>query len=283
MQRATPEPTDAKQDQIPKENKILAFRALKHGLKFSYENWRMWQNYMIVCMDVGEFAEACRALGRVVEELSEKNGADAVDLDVLEYLVHAVVQPESLSPILDADTTSNTNGNNGTVQQVQSPNSGRGLYPRVADLFTRIILPRISSSPRIFRSHAKLLVWKKGSNWAQKALDAHINAYNCSVVDDERVETDLERWRIAVGEVGDLVQTLRTLAPDIEKPYLQPGSPNTGGSGGGEREDRRKDFNWQFQARSVLRSFIARTKRTFGDEPEWEKLPELLESLKSSL
>lgn len=240
----------------------------------------MWQNYMIVCMDVGEYAEAVRALGRVVEELSDKQGADAVDVDVLDYLVDAVVRPETVPepPAADKEgTTSPANPN----EIVQSPNSGRGLYPRVADLFTRTILPRISSSPRVFRAYGKLLVWKKGppgSDWAHEAIDAYMNAYRASVVADEEVETDLDRWRVAVGEVEDLIQVLRTLAPDVEaKGGGATGveAQNSNGHGGA-----RQDFNWQFQARSILRSFMARTKRTFGDEAEWEKLPELLESLK---
>ncbi|KAJ3556322.1 hypothetical protein NM688_g2090 [Phlebia brevispora] len=50
-------------ERIPFTNRLLAFRALKQGLRFNYDNWRMWSNYMIVAMDVGELSEACRALG----------------------------------------------------------------------------------------------------------------------------------------------------------------------------------------------------------------------------
>ena len=56
---------------VPFDNKLLAFHALKIGLKHSYDNWRMWMNYMIVAMDVGEFSEAARAQARVVEERPE--------------------------------------------------------------------------------------------------------------------------------------------------------------------------------------------------------------------
>ena len=75
---------------IPFSNKMLAFRAMKHGLRFSHNNWRMWANYMIVSMNVGELFEAARALGRVVEETSDKVGAQSVDEDVLERLVDHV-------------------------------------------------------------------------------------------------------------------------------------------------------------------------------------------------
>ena len=84
--------TDDSPSSIPFANKMLAFRALKQGLKFSFENWRMWTNYMIVSMDVGELAEACRALGRIVEQRYDKIGAEAVDEDVLDRLVDAVTE-----------------------------------------------------------------------------------------------------------------------------------------------------------------------------------------------
>ena len=93
---------------------MLAFRALKQGLKFSYENWRMWNNYMIVSMDVGELSEACRALGRVVEERSSKDGASCVDVDVLDRLVNAVTRASAKPDEESGNTPSN-------------PNEGRGL------------------------------------------------------------------------------------------------------------------------------------------------------------
>ncbi len=120
---------------------MLAFRALKQGLKFHYENWRMWMNYTIVAMDVGEFAEACRALGRVVEERATKVGAESVDTDVLNRLVDAATRAP----------------HNETDSVVPSPNEGQNLLRRVEDLFARIILPRVSS-PRIFWARARLLV-----------------------------------------------------------------------------------------------------------------------------
>jgi hypothetical protein len=74
---------------------MLAFRALKQGLKSNYDNWRMWTNYTIVAIDVGELSEACRALSRVVEERASKVGAESVDADVLDRLVTAATSEEN--------------------------------------------------------------------------------------------------------------------------------------------------------------------------------------------
>ncbi|KAF8261197.1 TPR-like protein [Lactarius quietus] len=210
---------------VPFENKILAFRALKQGLKSNYENWRMWTNYTIVAMDVGEFSEACRALGRVVEERASKVGAESVDVDVLDRLVDAA----SSDKITDSE-----------------------LIRRVEDLFVRVLLPRVSS-PRIFRARARLLV---AQGKIPEALEAYLEAYRAGVASQmETGETDVERWREGVREVEDICGVLVNYGPKVE----------------GSR--------WAMQARSIVRTFMGRTK-DFEDEPEWSRLVELLDDLK---
>ncbi|KAI0267900.1 TPR-like protein [Russula aff. rugulosa BPL654] len=212
---------------IPFENKVLAFRALKQGLKFHYENWRMWMNYMIVAMDVGEFAEACRALGRVVEERATKVGAESVDTDALDRLVDAATRTLP----------------NETDSIVPSPNEGQNLLRRVEDLFARIILPVL------LVSQARL----------PEALEAYLEGYRASISGQmEAGETDLERWREAVREVEDIYDVLVNYGPKVE------------GS------------KWKLQARSIVRTFMGRTK-DFEDEPEWSRLVEMLDGLKQGV
>ncbi|KAI0065848.1 TPR-like protein [Artomyces pyxidatus] len=230
---------------ISYENKMLAFRALKQGLKFSYENWRMWMNYTIVAMDVGELSEACRALGRVIEERAAKVGAKSVDEDVLERLVNAVTRaPSNPDDVVE--------GNDTAQSALHNPNEGHGLLRRVEDLFTRVILPRVSSS-RIFRARARLLTWQ--GRW-EEALQAYLDGYRSSVAGKmDKGETDVERWREGVQDVEDVVDVLINFGPKVE------------GS------------KWKLQARSILRTFMGRTK-DFEDEPEWTRLGELQEELK---
>jgi hypothetical protein len=226
-------------DAIPFENKVLAFRALKQGLKFHYDNWRMWMNYTVVAMDVGEFAEACRALGRVVEERAAKVGAESVETDVLDRLVDAATR----APPNEADGIA------------LSPNEGHNLLRRVEDLFARIILPRVSS-PRIFRARARLLV---SQGRLPEALEAYLEGYRAGVAGQmEAGETDLERWREGVREVEDIYDVLVNYGPKVE------------GS------------KWKLQARSIVRTFMGRTK-DFEDEPEWSRLVELLDGLKQGV
>lgn len=232
--------SDDKLKRVPFDNKVLAFRALKQGLKNAYENWRMWNNYMVVAVDVGELSEACRALARVVEERSAKDGADCVDYDVLERLVDAAnrVQVER------------------TPGSDQSEDAGRhpreGLLRQVSDLFDRVILPRVSSS-RIFRAKARLLTAQ--DKW-EDALAAYMDAYRSGAAGTmEKGETDVQKWKEAVTEVEDIVDVLRNFGPKAE------------GS------------KWQLQARSIVRTFMGRT-RDFEDEADWARLTRLQEELR---
>ncbi|KAI0832878.1 tetratricopeptide repeat domain 27 [Trametes gibbosa] len=226
---------------IPFSNKLLAFRALKQGLKYSYDNWRMWANYMIVAMDVGELSEACRALTRVVEERATKDGAAAVDEDVLDKLVDAVAR---------GSAESGEGKPEGAAAGAAAASTG--LARRVTDLFELTILPRVSS-PRISRARARLLTAQERY---EDALNAYLDAYRAGPAGTmERGETDIAKWREAVGEVEETVDVLRNFGPRVE------------------------GFKWKLAARSIVRTFVGRTK-DFEDEPEWARLTALQEEIR---
>ncbi|KAG8767633.1 hypothetical protein FRC16_007304, partial [Serendipita sp. 398] len=236
-------------------NKRLAFRALQQGLKNSYSNWRMWSNYMVVSVDVGELAEACRALGRVVEERSEKDGKESVDIEVLERLISAVARSSDLDESAEKDT------------RPSNPNEGLGLYARLDDLFAQIILPRVADDSRIWKARAQLLTWRK--RWGD-ALEAYNAAYRCDVVTNTQLEVDLESWKEAVVHVEEYIDVLRNFGPRAA----------TEQSSGDDQGKKKRGGTWQFQARSVLRTFMGRTRDAFEDEPEWKHLEGVEEELK---
>ncbi|WWD01136.1 hypothetical protein V866_008075 [Kwoniella sp. B9012] len=235
------------------ENKHLAWRALRQGLRFAYANWRMWQNYMIVSIDVGELSEAARAMTRVVEELSNKDPVLAVDPDVLDKLVDSVTR-DDYSLLKEGNVVPKTS------------NEGFGLLPIVERLFDVTILPRISDSPRIWKTHARLERWKE--NW-QSALDDYLKAYRCSIVSDESVERDLEKWKEAANEIEILVATMSQLGPKAKTQQEEAG-------------EMKKKGDWKFQARGIVRTFMGRTRDAFEDQPDWQRLQDLLDDLKRS-
>lgn len=235
-------------------NKTLAFRALKQGLKHRYDNWRMWSNYMIVAVDVGELSEACRAQARIVEERAAKIGAECVDEQVLARLVDAVTRaPVDPDRSATADSGQDTEQARERPDAVTDPNQGRGLLRRVLDLFERTILPNVSS-PGILHAYARLLTWQ--TRW-EDALKAYLDGYRCGAAGTfERGDTDVEKWREAVREVEDMVDVLRNFGPRVQ------------------------GLNWRHQGRSIVRTFVGRSK-DFEDEPEWSRLLEIQNELRS--
>ncbi|KAI5117046.1 hypothetical protein M0805_007903 [Coniferiporia weirii] len=256
---------------IPFTHKLLAFRALKIGLKHSYTNWRMWTNYMIVAMDVGEFAEAAHAQARVVEERAAKVGAEAVDEDLLDRLVGAVTRALDEQPSdTNAAVAAAAQEANGGAGSTWSPNEGAGLRPRVLDLFERTILPRISSQ-RIYRAYARLLASQ--ARWTE-AVKYHLDVYRLSsaATMEKGGEVDRKKWLEAVVEVEEIVDVLRNFGPRSEK-ETDVTQTDEGGDVAGAGK-------WKMQARSIVRSFAARTRDSFEDDAGWEKIVELQEELK---
>ncbi|GAA6040882.1 hypothetical protein JCM8097_003167 [Rhodosporidiobolus ruineniae] len=233
---------------LPFSRKRAAFQCLRQAIKHSYDSWRLWYNYMVVAVDVGELAEACRALDRMINMRVSQDGEAAVDLEVLDRLVDAVTRGARA----DAE--------DGAEQQaVTDPNSGQGLFKPVQHLLEQTILPRISDSPRIFQAHARLLL---ATHDYAGALDAHLKAYRAGVATDSAVEHDPAKFKAACEQVEETVSMLENL-------------------GSKDREDGElvaKD--WKFQARSLVRTFLGRTKGAFEDEPEYERLKDLVKELR---
>ncbi|XP_033610346.1 tetratricopeptide repeat protein 27 [Cryptotermes secundus] len=69
---------------VKMNQKHRAWLTLQESLKWNYENWRVWDNYMVVSTDVGRFHEVIHAYNRILD-LKEKH----VDIEVLQILVNA--------------------------------------------------------------------------------------------------------------------------------------------------------------------------------------------------
>ncbi|ORY29973.1 putative karyogamy-related protein [Naematelia encephala] len=212
------------------DDKLLAFRALRQGLRVAHNNWRMWENYMIIALDVGELAESARAMTRVIEE----RGEVGIDVDVLDRLVDSVTRD---------DYDSNMNGQ---LVTPKSNNEGFGLLPNVERLFDKVILPRVSSNARVWQSHSRLLRWKQ--DWSG-AIEDYLRAYRCGPASEQGVERDIEKWKEAVVEIQDLVDVLSLLGPKAA-------AESDAASG------TKKKGDWRFQARGIVRTFIGRTRES---------------------
>ncbi|KAJ1522894.1 hypothetical protein ONE63_002036 [Megalurothrips usitatus] len=67
--------------------KNRAWKALQEALKWDYENWRVWENFLIVSLDCAVMDEVIRAYHRILD-LKEKH----VDVEVLEILGRAIIE-----------------------------------------------------------------------------------------------------------------------------------------------------------------------------------------------
>ncbi|EJD55316.1 TPR-like protein [Auricularia subglabra TFB-10046 SS5] len=228
--------------------RLAAFRALREGLKYGYENWRMWTNFMLVSLDIGELHEVVRAMTRIIEERADKDGAACVDQEVLDKLVDGATRSA------DAGSAEQLNAIPEDAEAGAEAHKTPGsLRARVADLFERTIFPRVSS-PQIYKSYARL---KAADGAWSDALKAHLDAYRANTVTHGPWET-VEQWKTAISEVGATVDVLRDL---------------------GSRADGHGSDKWRIQARGLVRTFAARSK-DFVDEPEWARVEALQEELK---
>ncbi|BFZ59012.1 hypothetical protein YB2330_000012 [Saitoella coloradoensis] len=166
-----------------------AFMALKQGLGAKYDSWRMWENYMLVSADVGEWGEVCRAVQRVVELRGEKIGEECLDVEVLQVLVNQVV--------------------GATYPEGEEEARNRGLPRQVNELMKNVVQPIITADPRLWKLMAKLHLWR---DKPADALDAHIKAYRVWTNRPD-LETEIGAWRGACAAAEDLVDAYRSLGP----------------------------------------------------------------------
>ena len=215
------------------DRKRDAWQALKQATAGNYENWKIWQNYMFVSIDIGEFPEAIRSMKRVIDVLGAKNGEGCLDEEVVEILVQRAAQDD--------------------------PTEERGVGKQVMDLFTKSIIPLITTSARLWNSAARLYLWR---GLYSDALDANVKAFR-TYLNNPGLESDVKVWDTAVEEAEKLIDAYRNLG---EKP---------GRIGGVVCKD------WRYQARSALRGLKGRGKTSHERTVGWDKLEDLLQDLKN--
>ncbi|XP_028396101.1 tetratricopeptide repeat protein 27-like [Dendronephthya gigantea] len=71
---------------IKMKQKDRAFRTLQEALRANYDNWQMWENFLVIGTDVGAFEQVIQAFHRLMD-LKEKY----FDIEVLGILVQSVI------------------------------------------------------------------------------------------------------------------------------------------------------------------------------------------------
>ncbi|XP_053625615.1 tetratricopeptide repeat protein 27 [Plodia interpunctella] len=70
-------------------DKLRAYRALMEALKFNYDNWKLWENVIIVSLDTGHFEDVIRGVHRMLDLRSKYE-----DTEVQAVLVRAIAEDQ---------------------------------------------------------------------------------------------------------------------------------------------------------------------------------------------
>lgn len=164
--------------------KTDALNALKQATSNKFDSWRTWENYSLVAADLGRWNDVAVGLKHVIQIRGPKVGEAAVDEELLELLIGAVVK-------MDFATF--------------------GVQRTVADLALSDVTPLITSNPRLWLTLARLHIWRRRPD---EALDAYVKAYRIWMARAD-LERNEEAWNGAVSATEDLVDAYRSLG-DME-------------------------------------------------------------------
>ncbi|KAG9291160.1 hypothetical protein G9A89_013032 [Geosiphon pyriformis] len=242
---------------LKQDRKMDAFNAFQQALKQNYDNWKVWTNYMYTAIDIGEFSEAIRAMQRVVDLLWQKEKEKCVDIEVLEIIVNSVTQG-----ILDADK-----------------NNVKFLVPKVERLLFEGITSRVTNNPKIWRICGNFWFSQKRYDLTLEAL---LKAYRC-FLHDPRLETSAEVFDQAATAALEVVETYQNLGElKVIKPVDQQSAAATNATeikSMGNTIEELVCKDWRYQAKSLLRTLIGRTKNSFEGSEMHDKLKKALKDL----
>ncbi|RKP08363.1 hypothetical protein THASP1DRAFT_15764 [Thamnocephalis sphaerospora] len=227
--------------------KMEALRALKQAVRYKFDSWRIWTNLLYTAMDLGEYQQAIHAMQRIVELRADKEPTECVDIEVLEMLVTAVTRSA------------------GETEEEQT--AAERLAVRLAVLLNECITARITNDPRIWQTCARFYFWR---NDYERCLDAHVKAYR-ALLHRGGYDTDATAFETLADAAIDAADTYRNLGPRMI-------SVSEGEDSAPVERPVAKD--WQFQARSLLRSLVGRTRETYAGTPAHDRLVEALNDLK---
>ncbi|KAF3925766.1 hypothetical protein ABW20_dc0100865 [Dactylellina cionopaga] len=224
------------------DGKLQALNALKRAVGLKNENWRMWENVLVIAASIRppKWNDMQVAMRKIIDIKSKKFGETSVDVELLDMLVTHVIQ------IYDKDQP--------------------GLPRITVDLVESKVVPLITGDQRLWGIVRRLAAWRQKYS---TALEAQEKAFRV-VSQRYDVKTDKTSWEELVEATQEMVDAYRNLGP-MER---------TEGLGAGSGEVVMKD--WKFKARSSVRNVMGKGRKAGWDEDEalWSKLETLSEELK---
>ncbi|KAF9175957.1 hypothetical protein BGX21_005313 [Mortierella sp. AD011] len=226
-----------------RNDNLDAQHALRQALKEKRDSWKIWSNYMYCSLDVGDFTEAIRAMGVVVElrwKKKDEEKDDIVDIVILDRIVQ------------------------GLTRDLKDLYSRRVAFQeeKIEELLLGIT-NRITNDARIWRICGKYYFWKKDY---LECLECQLKAYR-SVTHNPKIETEQADFEKAVEATIEMVDWYRNLGPLSYKDKQ------------GQEQVVAKD--WAYRSKQMIKSLMARTRDSWEDVEAFQKLKDTMEDLKS--
>ncbi|XP_076685690.1 tetratricopeptide repeat protein 27-like [Andrena cerasifolii] len=136
-------------------DKPKAWKSLQDAIKCNYDRWQVWDNLMVVSIDLGHFSEVIRCYHRILDLKNHH-----LDVQVLDILTRAI-----LNNINDSDG-----------------NPAQRLLPKTLELFGRISSSVLNNS-HIWRMYGQLTALKKTDIDDEKAAQYLQQAHRAAVSD----------------------------------------------------------------------------------------------------
>lgn len=166
-----------------------AFNALKKAIRAANENkrsWKIYENYMIVGMQLNEWNDVLIAVKELIEIKSETQGEGSIDLPVIEKLVEILISTEYPA------------GEGARFTHYQSS---------CIDLVCNMLPKVITTSSRTWRVVARVELWRK-KPW--DALECHERAYR-AISSSPDLDTSEKVWNESVEACSDLCAAYESL------------------------------------------------------------------------
>ncbi|XP_045445879.1 tetratricopeptide repeat protein 27 [Melitaea cinxia] len=138
---------------VKQGDKNRAYRALMEALRFNYDNWKLWENVILVSIDTGHFEDVMRGVHRL---LDIKNKFD--DVEVLSLFAKAIVQDSK-----DADGNSTARLRKRAVEMFGRITAVHQNKPEIWQLYSDISPTYLLKGQRLLKAYKG---FTQSGNWS---------------------------------------------------------------------------------------------------------------------
>lgn len=130
-------------------NKKRAHKVLQEALKCNFENWKIWENFLFVSIDIGSFEDGLNAYNRLIE-LKEKY----FDEQVLKILINAIS-----NDLLDSDGNKSKRLRKKALEMlahIGAINMSEGIVWELSSLLTEEPLKRAEKLQKAYKGYVSV-------------------------------------------------------------------------------------------------------------------------------